>query len=70
MDKEAQEKIEKGIIGIEAILKAYSLELDDSGQDYIENEGFYYEYARRIYNAGYRNCENCTYKMVALARND
>lgn len=45
---------EQGIREIEQILKDYSFELDDSGQDWIENEGFYYEYARRIYNAGYR----------------
>lgn len=44
----------QGINGIKKIFEDYSLELDDSGQDLIENDGFYYEYARRIYNAGYR----------------
>jgi len=48
MDKEAQ------IAKIKKIFETYSLELDDSGQDLIENDGFYYEYARRIYHAGYR----------------
>jgi len=49
-----QKKKEEEIIGIKKILTNYSLELDDTRQDLIENDGFYYEYARRIYNAGYR----------------
>lgn len=47
------EEKERQIKAMEDIFHSYSLELDDSGQDWIDNEGFYYEYARRLANAGF-----------------
>ena len=45
---------EKDIMKIKKIFEDYSIELDDSGHNLIENDGYYYECARRIYWAGYR----------------